>query len=78
MYFSGPDERFGDNTNQSTGKTAAEILAAYEEAYGEPPSASFWAHGYDATTLLLDAIKGGLLGRGRHPDDRPPRASATI
>ena len=57
MYFSGPDERFGDNTNQSTGKTAAEILAAYEEAYGESPSASFWAHGYDATTLLLDAIQ---------------------
>ena len=57
MYFSGPDERFGDNTNQSTGKTAAQILAAYEEAYGESPSASFWAHGYDATTLLLDAIK---------------------
>ena len=57
VYFSGPDERFGDNTNQSTGKTAAEILAAYEEAYGESPSASFWAHGYDATTLLLDAIK---------------------
>ena len=56
MYFSGPDERFGDNTNQSTGKTAAEILAAYEEVHGEPPSASFWAHGYDATTLLLDAI----------------------
>ena len=57
MYFSGPDERFGDNTNQSTGKIAAEILAAYEEAYGESPSASFWAHGYDATTLLLDAIQ---------------------
>ena len=57
MYLSGPDERFGDNTNQSTGKTAAEILAAYEEAHGEPPSASFWAHGYDATTLLLDAIQ---------------------
>ena len=56
IYFSGPDERFGDNLNQSTGKTAADILAAYEEAHGEPPSASFWAHGYDATTLLLDAI----------------------
>ena len=56
IYFSGPDERFGDNTNQSTGKTADAILAAYEDAHGEPPSASFWAHGYDATTLLLDAI----------------------
>ena len=56
MYFSGPDTRFGDNVNQSTGKTANDFLARYEELYGEKPAASFWAHGYDATTLLLDAI----------------------
>ncbi len=56
MYFSGPDTRFGTNTNQSTGKTAEEILAAYDAAYGEAPSAPFWGHAYDATTLLLDAI----------------------
>ncbi|MCY4650148.1 MAG: hypothetical protein OXC98_07245, partial [bacterium] len=24
--------------------------------YGEGPAAPFWAHGYDATTMLLDAI----------------------
>ena len=57
MYFSGPDQRFGENVNQSTGKTAADFLATYEAAYGEAPAAPFWAHGYDATTLLLDAIK---------------------
>lgn len=57
MYFSGPDTRFGTNVNESTGKTAEEILAAYDAAYGEAPSAPFWGHGYDATTLLLDAIK---------------------
>ena len=56
MYFSGPDSRFGDNVNQSTGKTAQDFLAAYEENWGEAPAAPFWAHGYDATTMLLDAI----------------------
>ncbi|MXV90369.1 MAG: ABC transporter substrate-binding protein [Acidimicrobiia bacterium] len=56
MYFSGPDQRFGDNVNQSTGKSAVDFLAAYEADYGERPAAPFWAHGYDATTLLLDAI----------------------
>ncbi len=57
MYFSGPDTRYGDNTNQATGKNANEFLVAYKDAYGEVPSAPFWAHSYDATTLLLEAIK---------------------
>ncbi len=57
MYFSGPDQRFGENVNESTGKTAADFTEAYEAAYGEVPSSAFWAHGYDATTLLLEAIK---------------------
>ena len=56
MYFSGPDVRFGDNTNESTGVSAADFLTAYEAAYGETPSAPFWAHSYDATAMLLDAI----------------------
>ena len=56
MYFSGPDQRFGDNVNGSTGKSAVDFLAAYEAEYGARPAAPFWAHGYDATTLLLDAI----------------------
>ena len=56
MYFSGPDLRFGANVNQGTGRNADQILDAYESAYGELPTASFWGHSYDATTLLLDAI----------------------
>ena len=56
MYFSGPDTRFGENRNQSTGKTAGDFLAAYEAEYGEPPASTFWAYGYDATTLLLEAV----------------------
>ncbi len=56
VYFSGPDLRFGATSNQSTGKTPDTLLDAYEEIYGEPPSAPYWAHAYDATTLLLEAI----------------------
>jgi len=56
MYFSGPDVRYGSNYNQSTGETAADVLADYKAEFGEAPAAPFWAHSYDATTLLLDAI----------------------
>ena len=57
MYFSGPDVRFGTNTNQGTGKSAAEVLEDYEANHGEAPSAPFWGHSYDATAILLEAIE---------------------
>lgn len=56
MFFSGPDTRYGDNANQSTGELAADVLADYEAEFGEVPAAPFWAHSYDAAVLLLDAI----------------------
>ena len=56
VYFSGPDLRFGATSNQSTGKTPETLLSTYEATYGEAPSAPYWAHAYDATTLLLEAI----------------------
>ena len=55
MYFSGPDLRFADNQS-STGVSADDFLATYEAEHGEPPSAPFWAHAYDATVMLLSAI----------------------
>ena len=64
LYFSGPDLRFGATTNQSTGKTPETLLAAYEATYGEPPSAPYWAHAYDATTLLLEAIEAASKVEG--------------
>jgi len=57
FYFSGPDLRFGENTNEATDKNAEAFLADYEAEYGEVPTAPFWAHAYDATTLLLQAIE---------------------
>ena len=57
MYLSGPDLRSGSNTTQSTGATADKFLADYESNNGNAPEAPFWAHSYDATTILLEAIK---------------------
>lgn len=56
IYHSGPDLNFGNNTSP-TGTNADSFLAAYEAAYGEAPTAPFWAHAYDATIMLLTAIK---------------------
>jgi branched-chain amino acid transport system substrate-binding protein len=56
FYFSGPDLRFGENKNEVTDKTAADFLADYSAEHNEDPTAPFWAHAYDATTMLLKAI----------------------
>jgi branched-chain amino acid transport system substrate-binding protein len=56
-YHSGPDTRFGEAENGITGVAATDILSTYEDTYGEAPSAAFWAHSYDATTALLQAIE---------------------
>ena len=56
IWISGPDLSYGTNQNQATQRRANEVVAEYVAAYGEAPSAQFWAHSYDATTLLLEAI----------------------
>lgn len=57
MFLSGPNLSYGTNANESTGRHAADLLAEYEDAYGTAPEAAFWAHAYDAATLLLEAIE---------------------
>ena len=64
MYFSGPDLRYGANANQSTGVSAEAFLAAYQTAHGSPPEAPYWAHAYDAATLLLEAIEAASVVTG--------------
>ena len=64
MYFSGPDLRYGANANQSTGASADDFLAAYEATYGSAPEAPYWAHAYDAATLLLEAIEAASYADG--------------
>ena len=55
LYIAGPITTFG-NTNGVTGESEAEVKLTIETAYGDTPG-SFWQHSYDATTLLLDAIR---------------------
>jgi branched-chain amino acid transport system substrate-binding protein len=64
MFLSGPNLSFDTNANQSTGRQAADLLSEYEDAYGTAPEAAFWAHAYDATTLLLEAIEAASRPEG--------------
>ena len=56
IYAAGPEADLGTNVNAATGKSVDDALAAYEAAYGGFPGTPYWAHSYDATTLLLSAI----------------------
>ena len=57
VYGAGPVADLGANVNAFTSKSAGEVLAAYEATYGESPASGYWAHAYDATTLLFSAIE---------------------
>lgn len=56
IFHSGPNVSFEGTANQVTGVDRESFLSTYEEEYGEQPAAAFWAHSYDATTMLLEAI----------------------
>ena len=62
-FISGPDSRFGGNTNQSTGRSAAGLRARFEQTAEGSPTGTFWGHAYDATVLLLDAISAASYVR---------------
>ena len=64
MYFSGPDTRLAGNTNGVTGVSGQEFLDRYQTEFGEPPSADFWGHSYDATIMLLQAIENVAVQDG--------------
>ena len=52
MYFAGPEADFSANVNELTGRSGQQVL----DAFGSPPGSPYWAHSYDATTMLLAAI----------------------
>ena len=64
IYFAGPELVRGANVNVATGKNGDAILATLESTYGESHPAPYWAHAYDATTLLLSAINSVAVERG--------------
>ena len=52
MYFAGPESDFAANVNEVTGRSGQQVI----DAFGAPPGSPYWAHSYDATTMLLAAI----------------------
>ena len=56
VYIAGPSPLDASNTNEATGKSYSEALADYHDLYGAPTT-PYWAHTYDAVTLLLSAIE---------------------
>ena len=64
VFISGPDLDFGGNTNQATGMNAQQAAERFAENNGAPPFRAFWAHAYDATTLLLDAVTAASRPEG--------------
>lgn len=65
VFISGPDLDFDGNANQATGASAEQAAERFANTTGSPPHRAFWAHAYDATTLLLDAITAASRFEGR-------------
>ncbi len=57
IYIAAPSLDFSGNTNAATAHSADHLLTVYRQEYGEAPETSYWAHAYDAATLLLTAIE---------------------
>ena len=56
-YLPGPEFSFGDNVNETTGRSGDELYMAYRQQYRESPNLAYLALAYDATTLLLHAVE---------------------
>ena len=56
VYFAGPPSHLWENVNAATGRSTREAHDAFVAQHGEPAS-PYWAHAYDAATLLLAAIE---------------------
>ena len=47
-----------------TGRSGKQVLAAFETRHGGFPGSPYWAHTYDATTILLSAIEAVAVEDG--------------
>ena len=64
IYFAGPEADFRSNVNEVTGRSGEQVLAAYDARHGGFPLSPYWAHAYDATTILLSAIEAVAVEEG--------------
>ena len=64
IYFAGPEADFRSNVNEATGRSGEQVLAAYDARHRGFPPSPYWAHAYDATTILLSAIEAVAVEEG--------------
>ena len=64
IYFAGPESDFRSNVNEVTERSGEQVLAAFEARHGGFPGSPYWAHTYDATTILLSAIEAVAVEDG--------------
>ena len=64
IYFAGPEADFRSNLNEVTGRSGEQVLAAFDARHGGFPLSPYWAHAYDATTILLSAIEAVAVEDG--------------
>lgn len=57
VFIADPDLDFGDSANEATGTNSEQAAQRFEHMAGTPPFRAFWAHAYDAITLLLQAVE---------------------
>ena len=56
MYFAGPESDFSANVNELTGRSGQQVLDEFEARHGGFPESPYWAHAYDAASMLIAAI----------------------
>ena len=64
IYFAGPEADFRSDVNEATGRSGEQVLAAYDARHRGFPPSPYWAHAYDATTILLSAIEAVAVEEG--------------
>ena len=64
IYFAGPEPVHSSNVNAATNQNADAVLTAIEETHGGSHTSPYWAHAYDAATVLLSAIESVAVAEG--------------
>ena len=64
VYLAGPELHFEQNVNEATGRSGAELFAAYQEQYNVAPTSVYMPYGYDAAIILLRAIEEVAVANG--------------
>ncbi len=64
IFFAATEASFGSRTNSLTGQNGMDVLARFTASRGSPPSSPYWAHAYDAFSMMAAAIDSAGVEQG--------------